>query len=218
MGDYFIDRTHKRLVRVDEFQHHGIEGQRWGVITRNVGVNYIPKGRSMTTKEQLNAATALFNDMNKRCEYGVKIGNKRYYNMYEVDFSKYRTTPVSEFEKDPIGVCWDYTNYEHSKLDALGIPNSNYMFVREFPNGDLQTHSFTIADIGGKSYWLEVAHSKYAGLNKVGSYKDVVTKLLGGTKDSYDLYEYNPDGMDRGLENGDYFERATQNLVETHQS
>ena len=45
MDSYFIDRTHKRLVRVDEFRHHGITGQRWGVITRNVGVNYIPIGR-----------------------------------------------------------------------------------------------------------------------------------------------------------------------------
>ena len=45
MDSYFIDRTHKRLIRVDEFQHHGIMGQRWGVITRNVGVNYIPIGR-----------------------------------------------------------------------------------------------------------------------------------------------------------------------------
>ena len=28
-----------------EFQHHGVLGQRWGVITRNVGVNYVPIGQ-----------------------------------------------------------------------------------------------------------------------------------------------------------------------------
>ena len=29
-----------------EFEHHGVEGQKWGVITRNVGVNYVPIGNS----------------------------------------------------------------------------------------------------------------------------------------------------------------------------
>ena len=42
---YAIDRIHKKILYSQEFQHHGIEGQRWGVITRNVGVNYIPIGK-----------------------------------------------------------------------------------------------------------------------------------------------------------------------------
>ena len=33
----------------EEFQHHGVLGQRWGVITRNVGVNYIPVGQRTGT-------------------------------------------------------------------------------------------------------------------------------------------------------------------------
>ena len=44
---YYVDRIHKKILYLDEeFQHHGIEGQRWGVITRNVGVNYVPVGQS----------------------------------------------------------------------------------------------------------------------------------------------------------------------------
>lgn len=40
-----------RLVVNGEFQHHGILGQKWGVITKNVGVNYIPIGnRSSSVK------------------------------------------------------------------------------------------------------------------------------------------------------------------------
>lgn len=215
---YAIDRRHKRILYLEDgFKHHGITGQKWGVITRNVGVNYIPIGRRMTNKEKLEAATNLFHDMDSRFEYGVKIGNKRYYNMYDVDFSKYRTTPIKDLEKDPIGVCWDFTNYTHSKLNDLGIPNSNYMFVRQFPDGDLQTHTFTLANIGDKNYWIEVANAKFCGVNEVDSYKDVVSKLLGGTKDSYDIYEYNPDGMDMRLKNGEYFEKATSNLLETNQ-
>ena len=33
-----------RIVTNGTFQHHGILGQKWGVITKNVGVNYIPIG------------------------------------------------------------------------------------------------------------------------------------------------------------------------------
>lgn len=43
---YAVDRKHKEIISDDTgFQHHGIKGQRWGVITRNVGVNYIPIGQ-----------------------------------------------------------------------------------------------------------------------------------------------------------------------------
>ena len=45
---YAIDRKHKRILYSQEFNHHGIEGQKWGVITRNVGVNYIPVGQRDT--------------------------------------------------------------------------------------------------------------------------------------------------------------------------
>lgn len=43
---YAIDRRHKKILYFDDgFEHHGIKGQKWGVITRNVGVNYIPIGK-----------------------------------------------------------------------------------------------------------------------------------------------------------------------------
>lgn len=42
MADYRIRGP--GLSYEQEFQHHGIMGQRWGVITRNVGVNYVPVG------------------------------------------------------------------------------------------------------------------------------------------------------------------------------
>lgn len=41
-----------RIVTNGTFQHHGILGQKWGVITKNVGVNYIPIGdRRSSAKE-----------------------------------------------------------------------------------------------------------------------------------------------------------------------
>ena len=53
---YYIDRVHKQIIYTDqEFQHHGVEGQRWGVITRNVGVNYVPIGRGGGSKQSSNS-------------------------------------------------------------------------------------------------------------------------------------------------------------------
>jgi hypothetical protein len=41
------------LCHDEEFEHHGVEGQKWGVITRNVGVNYVPIGaRSGSSSNQ----------------------------------------------------------------------------------------------------------------------------------------------------------------------
>lgn len=57
-------------------------------------------------------------------------------------------------------------------------------------------------------------------LHEVNSYKDVVKKLQKddfGNK-PYDLYDFNPDGMDKGLTDKQYLDKATQNLVETSQN
>ena len=216
MDDYFIDRTHKRLIRVDEFKHHGIEGQRWGVITRNVGVNYIPIGRRSVEK-QMAVLGSLSKTMDNDFEYGVKIDGKKYYDMNKVDFSKYRTTPISELEKDKIGTCWDFVNYQHAVLDKNGIPNDNYMFVSKLKDGSIQTHTFTIAKVGEQQKWIESAMWSMRGVHDVSSYKDVAKELLNGDERAYDIYKYNPTGMDKGLTDQEYFDKATTNLLETSQ-
>lgn len=55
------------------------------------------------------------------------------------------------------------------------------------------------------------------GVHEVKSYKDVVSKALSDKTKPYDVYEFNPDGMDKGLTDQQYFDRATQNLIETSQ-
>lgn len=39
---YAVDRKHKKIISNTEFKHHGILGQKWGIITKNIGVNYVP--------------------------------------------------------------------------------------------------------------------------------------------------------------------------------
>lgn len=83
------------------------------------------------------------------------------------------------------------------------------------PN-DIVTHTFSIIDIGGKKYWFESSWVKYQGVHEVNSYKDVVNVLRKefGEDNSYDVYEYNPDGLDKNLTNREFFERTTNNLVD----
>lgn len=211
---YAIDRTHKKIIQNGSFQHHGIQGQKWGVITRFVGVNYIPIGRRSVEK-QIATINSLSKTMDNDFEYGVKIGGKKYYDMDKIDFSKYRTTPISELEKDKIGTCWDFVNYQHAVLDKNGIKNDNYMFVSRFKDGSIQTHTFTIAKVGNQQKWIESAMWSKRGVHDVSSYKDVIKNLLNGDTREYDLYKYNPNGMDRGLTDKEYFNKATKNLIKT---
>ena len=167
----------------------------------------------------LGVCRKLTDELNTKWDYGVKIGGKRILDTSQVDFSKYRTTPVEKLAKDKIGTCWDFVNYQHAVLKKNGIKDHNYMLVSRMSDvpDDIQTHTFTIADIGGKKHWIESAYWKYRGVHEVKSYKDVIAKVLSDKTKPYDLYEFNPDGMDKGLTDQEYFDRATQNLIETSQ-
>lgn len=192
----------------DHLAHHGVLGQKWG--KRN-GPPYPldAKGHQM------------IDDLNTKWDYGVLVDGKRVTDTSQMDWSKYRTLPVEKLAKEKIGVCWDFVNYQHAVCKKNGYPDKNYMIVCRRSNdpNDILTHTFTVVDIGGKSYWLESARWKDRGVHEVKSYRDVVKKLQKddfGNK-PYDLYEFNPDGMDKGLTDTEYFDKATQNLVETSQ-
>lgn len=67
-----------------------------------------------------------------------------------------------------------------------------------------------------KKYWFESSWFKHQGVHEVNSYKDVVNVLRKeyGTDNAYDVYEYNPDGLDKNLTNSEFFKRTTNNLVD----
>lgn len=147
-------------------------------------------------------------------EYGTIIKGKRYgeEELGSVDWSKYRTLPISTVAKEKIGNCWDFVNYQHAMLDKASVPNSNYMFVMDRGRGpdDIVTHTFTIAQCGKQSKWIESAMWSKHGVHDVRGPADVAKELVSVYgKHSYDLYQYNPDGMDQGLTDQEYFARAT---------
>lgn len=174
-------------------------------------------------KQQYTKVNNLINDLNSNYDYGCIIDGVRYDdNLSDVDWSKYRTMPIDEFKKNKIGVCWDYVNYQHDECEKNGIPNENFMLVARRSNrpDDILTHTFTVVEIGGKKYWIESSRWKDRGVHEINSYKDVINKIkMDDFKDKpYDVYKYNPDNLDKRLTDQEYFDRATENLIETSQS
>lgn len=206
----------------NELYHYGVRGQKKGQRRyqyEDGTWTELGKERRRKGRQQKDTIDNLINDLNTKFDYGVIIDGKRYdEDLSQVDWSKYRTMPIEEFEKEKIGVCWDFVNYQHYICNKNGIENKNYMIVcqRSDNPDDVLTHTFTIATIDGQQYWIESARWKDRGVHEVKSYKDVYDSIRKdeGGKDC-DLYEYDPTGMDKGLTDQEYFDKATENLVYT---
>ena len=92
--NYYIDRVHKRIIYTDqEFQHHGVEGQKWGIITRNVGVNYVP------IKERSNVERNEVSQLMSQGKYDEAVGfvrqahhNSMMLNTYYLSSNRYPLT------------------------------------------------------------------------------------------------------------------------------
>lgn len=197
------------VVYSDELCHHGIKGQKWGI--RN-GPPY-----PLDAKGQLKRVKSLNSDLNN-WKYGVLINSKIETDPDKVDWSKYKTIPIDDIKKNHVGICWDFVNYQHHIFKENGYPDESHLFVmqkNEDPN-DIVTHTFSIVTIDNQKYWFESSWFKHQGVHPISSYKDVINELVkeyGDANSQYDVYEYNPDGMDRGLTNGEFFKRATEKLV-----
>jgi hypothetical protein len=196
-------------------KHHGVLGQKWGV--RN-GPPY-----PLDAKGQLKKINNLNSQMNDEWDYGVLLNGKKITDLDNMDWSKYRTIPIDVMKKEKIGVCWDFVNYQHSFFKDNGYPDETFMVVSKRSNDpdDILTHTFSIVKIGDKKYWVESAKWNDRGVHEVISYKDVINKFIKDeyVRNDYDIYKYNPDGMDNNLTDQEYFNRvtSTKNLVETSQ-
>lgn len=197
------------VVYSDELCHHGIKGQKWSI--RN-GPPY-----PLDAKGQLKRVKSLNSDLNN-WKYGVLIDSKIETDPDKVDWSKYKTIPIDDIKKNHVGICWDFVNYQHHIFKENGYPDESHLFVmqkNEDPN-DIVTHTFSIVTIDNQKYWFESSWFKHQGVHPISSYKEVINELVkeyGDANSQYDVYEYNPDGMDRGLTNGEFFKRATEKLV-----
>lgn len=213
-GD-IVEPTKKRTKELQskskksEIKHSGIKGMKWG--ERN-GPPY-----PLDAKGQLRNIKSLNDELNK-WKYGVVIDGKVVTDASKVDWSRYKTHPIDVMNKYKAGICWDFVNYQHNIFKKHGYHDESHMFVMERNNdpNDIVTHTFSIVNIGGKKYWFESSWFKHQGVHEVNSYKDVVDILRKeyGENNAYDVYEYNPDGLDKNLTNGEFFKRTTNNLVD----
>lgn len=202
-------KNYRKKLYKNYLIHHGVKGQKWGI--KN-GPPY-----PLDAKGQLRNVLSLNEELNK-WDYAVIIDGKKITDLNKANWSHYKTTPVEDVLKNKAGICWDFVNYQHSVFKSLGYPDDSYMFVMqksEDPN-DIVTHTFSTVNIGDKLYWFESSWFKNQGVHEIYSYKDVIDELVKTYgKHDYDIYSYNPDGLDKGLTNGEFFKKVTKNLIYT---
>ena len=158
-----------------------------------------------------------FNDeMNTQWDYGVLYKGKRIIEpqLDDFDWSLYRTIPLSILKREKIGVCWDFVNYQHDAFKKMGYEDQSYLFITpksEKPD-DVVTHTFSIVKVDGQWYWFESSWYKYRGVKPIRSYKDVLKFLRNhyGKDNIFELYRYNPAGLDKSLTDQEFFDKVTQ--------
>jgi ribosomal protein S18 acetylase RimI-like enzyme len=161
-----------------------------------------------------------FNKELNKWKYGVLINGKVYTKSSEIDWSKYKTIPIELIDKHHVGICWDFVNYEYYYFNKNHIPTESYLFVMQKSDNpdDIVTHTFIIFRYEGKKYWFESSWFGHQGIHEVSGYKDVVKELVDKYgKHSYSVYKYDPKGMDKNITNGQFFKKATRNLVYNHE-
>ena len=198
----------------DELYHHGILGMKWG--KRN-GPPY-PLDAAGKQKRMAD----LSEELNTKWEYGVLDNGEHMIDTADYDWSKYRTIPIETLKKEKIGVCWDFVNYENYIAKSMGLNTKAYMFTMQKSNkpDDIVTHTFLTYENDGQEYWIESAAWPKRGLHEISSYKDVIAELNDMYKNdgskAYSVFEYDPEGTDKGLTDQEFFEIATQNLIEDY--
>ena len=167
--------------------------------------------------DKLSFVKTLNKNLNK-FKYGTVVNNKAETNLNKIDFSKYKTLPINTFKKFQIGVCWDYVNYQHYMFKQAKINDESYFFVLAKTPGDnnIITHTFSIVNIENSKYWVESSLHSKQGVHEIKSYKEVVDCLVKKYEtdtSEWEVYKYNPDGMDQNLTNSDFFKSATNQMV-----
>lgn len=215
----------------DYISHHGILGQKWG--KRN-GPPYPlgqeahsreEKDKAEDTERKWNAVNDLYKELDTEWDYGVL--DKERGRIIEEDggegLSKYEwgkyyhTIPLDVLKKEKIGVCWDFVNYQHDRLKKAGIKDSAYLIIvdlrtPEYPER-VVTHTFSTFELGSKEYWLESAAWPKRGIHEIKDFKEAakeVKEIYTKEKVPYSLFKYNPDGLDKGLTDTEFFDKATE--------
>ena len=139
-------------------------------------------------------------------DYGIVVNYKPI--TVNIDFKKYRTLSIEEFERYKLGTCWDYTEYEAyvfsnrfgmSLTTAPKLMNDKYfsMYYMQHidKDGDLPSHTWIGYKLDNQIYSFESAWKSIQGITPHSSEKDMITFYIQKQEEYYKsknnkLYEY----------------------------
>lgn len=145
-----------------EFMHHGILGQKWGVITKNVGVNYVPIGRKSgssagekvlsgakaaggtVAKGAATGAKALVKGAKKvKAEHDAKVADKKLRDSKNHHTDKLNRKQIAKMTDDEIQAAINRRNKERELYE---LANPTVKAGREFFDNYIKK---TVLDLAG---------------------------------------------------------------------
>ena len=98
-----------------------------------------------------------------------------------------------------LGVCWDQVELQRKLFDDSGVATRSF-FIVHYDGGKCPTHTFTIFEHDGKTFWYEHAWEIWRGLHEYANFKAAISdirekfieNMLDGKYDPQNLviYEY----------------------------
>ena len=126
--------------------------------------------------------------------YGILIDGYPETDDAKINWMKYRSMSVKEFEKHRIGCCWDYVMYEHYWFKANDIPHKLF-YIEGGRNQD--THTFLVYEENNKYLLFESSWKEKCGVYEFKTLDDLLmyyskefTKYFDKEYKRYVLYEY----------------------------
>ena len=156
------------------------------------------------------------NDKLNSWDYGVLINGAIYTDSNKIDWTKYKTIPIRLIEKYHVGICWDFVNYQHYIFKNMKLNNRSFLLIGVQKDGNIVTHTFSILNLENKLYWFESSWLRYQGIHQIKNIKSVANKVIEAYKlNNWDLFEYNPEGLDNNLTGSQFIDKAQDKLIDS---
>ena len=142
----------------------------------------------------LKSPIELLNFM-KNIDYGfIGIDNKKYNNLDNDSYRKYKLKNPIDMFKNKIGVCWDQTQFEKYIFNKMNYKFKTYYI--QLNDKTNSTHTFLVYEENNKYYYFENAYEKIKGIWESNSIDDIFNFILKNLFEDdkqydFEIYEYN---------------------------
>lgn len=101
-------------------------------------------------------------------DYGYISKNKEKVKVMKNFFYDYRSSSISEFEKNKIGVCWDYVHYEANWFKKHKYKYETYYIQVQDKDNNCPSHTYLVFYLPNDSnvYYFESSWEKYKGIER----------------------------------------------------